>query len=98
MNGARGEKRAATKDHVNPKVLGGGPVIMVCAECNNLKGSAPLEDWLDFLMAERPTRIPHVIRELRAIAYMLHIPKEGRLRITLRAAQEMAALDVKGAG
>lgn len=91
MNGSRGSKKSPTKDHVNPKSLGGGPTIIVCAECNNLKRSQPLEDWLEFIMENRPTRIPHIMREFEAIAYRLYVPKDGRLRSVLREAQQMTS-------
>lgn len=90
MNGSRYSKKDPTKDHVNPKSLGGGPTIMVCSECNNLKRSMPLEDWLEFIIENRPTRIPHIMREFQSIAYLLHVPKESRLRNVLRTAQQMA--------
>lgn len=89
MNGARGRPKCPTKDHVNPRALGGGPTITVCAACNNLKADMPLEDWLEFLMENRPTRLPHVLREFRAVAHRIQIPKEGRLRNVLRSAQQM---------
>lgn len=90
MSGSKFSRKAPTKDHVNPKALGGGPTITVCAACNNLKGKMPLEDWLEFIIENRPARVPHIMREFRAISYRLHIPKEGRLRSVLRAAQQMA--------
>lgn len=92
MNGSRYSRKSPTKDHVNPKALGGGPTITVCAECNNLKGRMPLEDWLEFIMETRPTRMPHIMREFQAIAYRLHVPKDSRLRSVLRAAQQIAEI------
>lgn len=89
MDGSKKGRKSPTKDHVNPRALGGGPTITVCFECNGTKGDRPLEDWLDFLMENRPTRIPHVMREFRAIAHRLHVPKEGRLREVLRTAQQI---------
>lgn len=83
--------RFPTKDHLNPRFLGGGPTIIVCRECNNLKDKMPLEDWLVFLMKERPKQIAPTMAELRHVRHMLFVPKESDLREVLVAAQEFVS-------
>ena len=66
MNG--GHQRRSdypTRDHVNPRVAGGGPTIMVCQGCNNDKGSKSLMEWADTLEARRDPRV-HRVRPLAA--------------------------------
>lgn len=79
----RGNPRYPTKDHVNPRVLGGGPSITVCGDCNSRKGGMPLEDWLCFLREERPRQLPATLRQVNSIRHALFIPKDSLLRKVL---------------
>lgn len=43
--------RAATKDHVHPKSLGGRTKVWCCVACNNLKGDMLPSAWAEFMAA-----------------------------------------------
>lgn len=58
VNGKSYHRRFPTKDHLNPRSRGGGPSIVVCRQCNADKGNMPLEDWINYLLAERPAQNP----------------------------------------
>ena len=60
--GMRGKRNAPTRDHINPKSRGGGPSIKVCAACNNFKADMPVLVWLEWLEANRPSRLRTVVR------------------------------------
>lgn len=48
-------KRSPTRDHVYPKSLGGHKTVVVCLECNNLKGQCSLWRWHALLLnSENP--------------------------------------------
>jgi 5-methylcytosine-specific restriction endonuclease McrA len=78
-----------TKDHLNPRALGGGPWIIVCRGCNNRKGCMPLEEWLALMKHERPHQIPAIMEHIGKVRYALYIPKDSKLRSVLA---ELAAL------
>ncbi|MDI1263900.1 MAG: hypothetical protein PS018_11645 [bacterium] len=48
-NHARPPLNIPTRDHLNPRVNGGGPTIICCRRCNGNKSDHPLREWRDFL-------------------------------------------------
>lgn len=54
--------RRVTKDHINPKSRGGGPIVKCCEACNNLKADMPVLRWLQWLEENRPHRLRSVAR------------------------------------
>lgn len=52
--------RNPTRDHMIPKVRGGGRTLIVCSACNLNKGNFTLREWLAVLLVERDRRAQHV--------------------------------------
>lgn len=89
--GRSDHRRFPTKDHLNPRALGGGPAIIVCRECNNQKGCMPLGDWIKFLIADRPEQVAPTVAQLRRVSFALFVPKDSELRRVLKQAQTFTA-------
>jgi len=73
---ARGQGRA-TRDHVRPRSLGGGPTVPACSWCNQLKGAMPLEEFRAIYSPQALARLStqarvagasHARQDARAIA------------------------------
>lgn len=62
-----------SRDHVNPRALGGGPIIMCCRRCNLDKSDLPLREWAGVLYGRKDYRWKTVMALGLAI-------EEGRLK------------------
>lgn len=56
MTGKTPQFNSPTRDHVNPRVLGGGPVVMCCRRCNQDKTSLTLREWAGVLYGRKDYR------------------------------------------
>jgi hypothetical protein len=56
MTGKAPRLNSPTRDHVNPRVLGGGPTIMCCRRCNQDKSSLTLREWAGVLYGRKDYR------------------------------------------
>lgn len=45
-----------SRDHVNPRIKGGGPTIIVCIKCNGDKDNLSLIDWSHHLIRTHDPR------------------------------------------
>ena len=86
---AKRSGQAPTRDHVNPKSLGGGPTIICCRRCNQHKADQALSEWAATLTRTGDRRASRV----RALDDGL---KNGTLRI--RTEIEASMIAKAGAG
>lgn len=59
-------KLHATRDHINPRCRGGGPIVVACITCNGIKGNMLHDVWQAF-MAAHPSWWTLTKYELRMI-------------------------------
>lgn len=73
----------ATRDHVWPRSTGGKTVLMVCLECNLLKGALSPIEWIQFLISHG--RLEDATRALRVYNLMGRVfPATVRMQDVLR--------------
>lgn len=57
MSGRSGNHgNAPTREHVNPRVRGGGPIVIACRKCNTDKGDLSLREWATILLMRNDFR------------------------------------------
>lgn len=75
MKGYGSQRRdVPTRDHVNPRVRGGGPTLIVCRKCNSDKADLSLREWAAVLTLRHDFRA----KTVSALSADL---KNGKLRV-----------------
>lgn len=77
---------APTRDHVHPRVLGGGPVVMCCLRCNRDKDSLTLREWADAMRQQNDYR-------WRTVAKLALDLDAGRLRLVPSAVDPLGVAE-----
>ena len=47
---ARSPRLMPTRDHTEPRSMGGLHTVWACADCNNIKGNMTFKSWLEFMV------------------------------------------------
>ncbi len=63
MKGRAPRLDSPTRDHVNPRVNGGGPIVMCCRRCNQDKMALTLREWVGVLYGRKDWRWK-IVRDL----------------------------------